>query len=109
MLQRQIRLARRIARYFSQHQEFDLLPQNEYDEVEVDERVYIIVLFRAKDAHLNASLVQRLNASSQMYVSGTTWDGKAACRIAVANWQVDVERDFAIIQSVVEEVAEKLR
>lgn len=107
MLQRQIRFARRIARYFSQHEDFDLLPQSQYDKV--DEKIYIIILFRAKDAHLNATLVQRVNASSQMYVSGTSWDGKPACRIAVANWQVDIERDFAIVRSVVEGIIERLR
>ncbi|KAI4168502.1 MAG: hypothetical protein LQ343_006389 [Gyalolechia ehrenbergii] len=109
MLQRQIRLARRIAGYLTRHPYFDLLPQNRDDMANIDERTYIIVLFRAKDDFLNATLVQRLNASSQIYVSGTAWDGRPACRIAVANWQVDVERDLAIVQSVVEEILEDKR
>ncbi|KAL8940539.1 MAG: hypothetical protein Q9216_002756 [Gyalolechia sp. 2 TL-2023] len=106
MLQRQIRLARRIAGYFTQHQAFDLLPQNGDEKANINERTYIIVLFRAKADPVNATLVQRLNASSRIYVTGTAWDGRPACRIAVANWQVDVERDFAIFRSVVDEILE---
>ncbi|KAL9030022.1 MAG: hypothetical protein Q9196_001810 [Gyalolechia fulgens] len=109
MLQRQIRLARRIARYIAQHPHFDLLPWIRDGKANIDERTYIIVLFRAKDDPLNVTLVQRINASSRMYVSGTAWDGRPACRIAVANWQVDVERDFAIVQSVVDELFEDKR
>ncbi|KAL9596251.1 MAG: hypothetical protein Q9219_005912 [cf. Caloplaca sp. 3 TL-2023] len=107
MLQRQVRLARRLASYFSRHGDFDLLPQNRGVQASVDERTYIIVLFRAKDPILNASLVRRLNASSRIYVSGTTWDDNPACRIAVANWQVDIDRDFAIFESVIKQVLEE--
>ncbi|KAL9601845.1 MAG: hypothetical protein Q9179_002736 [Wetmoreana sp. 5 TL-2023] len=104
MLQQQIRFARRIASYFSRHQDFDLLPQDLIGEDNINRETYIIVLFRAKDNALNSTLVRRLNASSQIYVSGTTWQGRQACRIAVANWQVDPERDLTVVQEVVEKV-----
>jgi hypothetical protein len=39
-------------------------------------------------------------------VSGTQWEGRAAARFAVANWQVDVERDSAVIRDVLDEVAQ---
>lgn len=104
MLQRQIRFARLVAWYFFQHPEFDLLPQDMKDKAAIDQKIYIIVLFRAKDDALNAKLVRRLNASSQMYVSGTTWQERQACRIAVANWQVDPDGDSAVVQTVVEKV-----
>jgi hypothetical protein len=54
---------------------------------------------------LNAELVKRVNCSRRIYVSGTQWEGKAAARFAVANWQVDVERDLAVIKEVLREVA----
>ncbi|KAL8723837.1 MAG: hypothetical protein Q9181_007151 [Wetmoreana brouardii] len=102
MLQRQIRFARRTALYFFRHQDFDLLPQDLIREDDIKREIYIIVLFRAKNDVLNSTLVRRLNASSQIYVSGTTWQGRQACRIAAANWQVDPERDSTVIQDVVE-------
>ena len=64
----------------------------------------MIVLFRAKEDNLNNTLVRKLNASSQMYVSGTSWERHQACRIAAANWQVDPERDVAHVQAVFEKV-----
>ncbi|KAL8718393.1 MAG: hypothetical protein Q9225_004468 [Loekoesia sp. 1 TL-2023] len=106
MLERQVRLARRIAKFFSQHRDFVLLPEKQDDKADIDDRTYIIVLFRAKDDALNNTLVRRLNNSSQIYVTGTTWNGKSACRFAVANWQVDVESDLSVIQTVVKEVLE---
>lgn len=62
-----------------------------------------MVLFRAKDDTRNKTLKERLNsgtkgqkdASSEMYVSGTVWDGKPAVRIAVCNWRVDRGEDGA--------------
>jgi hypothetical protein len=64
----------------------------------------VIVIFRAKDAELNSELVKRINGLRKLYVSGTQWEGKAAARFAVANWQADVERDLAIIKEVLQEV-----
>jgi RNase P/RNase MRP subunit p30 len=64
----------------------------------------MIVLFRAKDRRINQELVRKLNASGKMYVSGTEWKGEKACRLAVSNWRVDVERDFAEVKSVLESV-----
>ncbi|KAL8860460.1 MAG: hypothetical protein Q9178_003119 [Gyalolechia marmorata] len=104
LLQRQIRFARRIACYIYHHQDFDLLPRSLKDEACINQKVYIIVLFRAKEDALNNTLVRKLNTSSQMYVSGTSWEGHQACRIAAANWQVDPERDVAHVQAVIEKV-----
>ncbi|KAL8924882.1 MAG: hypothetical protein Q9208_003765 [Pyrenodesmia sp. 3 TL-2023] len=102
MLHRQIEFARRLARYISQHPDFDLLPQAMNSAGAIDQFTYIIVLFRAKDEDLNSTLVKRINDTSKMYVSGTSWDGNPACRIAAANWQADPERDSATVQSVIE-------
>ena len=65
----------------------------------------MIVIFRAKNAELNSELVKRINGLRKLYVSGTQWEGKPAARFAVANWQVDVERDLAVIKDVLQEVA----
>ena len=104
MLQRQIRFARRIACYIHHQQDLELLPRSLKDEACINQRVYMIVLFRAKEDNLNNTLVRKLNASSQMYVSGTSWERHQACRIAAANWQVDPERDVAHVQAVFEKV-----
>lgn len=105
MLQKQITLARRIASYLFEHEYFDLLPRSpERCWLEIEQDIFIIVLFRAKDDTFNKSLVSRINSTSRIYVSGTTWLDHPATRIAVANWQADPERDFKIVQSVIEDI-----
>jgi glutamate/tyrosine decarboxylase-like PLP-dependent enzyme len=95
MLERQINLARRIAEFIRDHGGFELLPAN----VDLSD-IFMIVLFRARDAEFNAELVSRINSTGKIYVSGTKWEGKPACRFAISNWQVDVERDIALISEV---------
>ncbi len=104
MLHRQIRMARAVALFFHEHPDFQLLPQSISDTAKVKQYIFMIVLFKAKDQNLNESLVKRINSTSRIYVSSTTWDGSPACRIAVANWQVDLRRDFKILQAVIEDV-----
>ncbi|KAF1987633.1 PLP-dependent transferase [Aulographum hederae CBS 113979] len=102
MLVRQNGLARRIAAYIQESPAYELLPDSSSLE-----NIYIIVLFRAAPASLNSVLVKRINESRKIYVSGTEWDGVKACRFAVANWGVDVERDFGVVKDVLEEVAKE--
>lgn len=104
MLQRQITLARRIASYLFDHELFELLPGSLKNWHEIEQDIFIIVLFRAKDDAFNNSLVSRINSSSRIYVSGTMWLERPATRIAIANWQADPERDIKVIQSVIEDV-----
>lgn len=105
ILTRQIQLARAIASYIGQSNEFELLPLNPESSLEARlTRVYMIVIFRAKDATLNGELVKRINESPKIYVSGTQWQGKPAARFAIANWGVDVERDLAVVKDVLEGV-----
>jgi hypothetical protein len=63
------------------------------------------VLFRAKDGALNERLVRDINASRQMYVSGTSWRGDKAVRVAVSNWKVDVERDYRVVTEILSSLA----
>lgn len=100
MLERQIRLARRIAAYIYKHPNFELLPES----LSNVSGIFIIVLFRAKDDALNDSLVLRINQTTKMYVSGTMWKARPATRIAVSNWQADPERDFKVFRSVIEDI-----
>lgn len=99
MIERQVTLARGIAAYISNSAKYELLP----DGVALEE-VYIIVLFRAREEAVNRELVQRVNASRRVYVSGTQWEGRPAARFAVASWMVDVERDLEVVRGVLEEV-----
>ena len=105
MLMRQIRFARAVAGYLFDHADFELLPQDVFnDRVTIEQNIFVIVLFKAKDKALNEVLVKRINASSKMYVSGTMWDECPASRIAVSNWQVDPDRDLKIVKTVLENV-----
>ena len=103
MLKRQIIFARKVAAYIFDHPAFELLPRDVFTSKSgINQDVFIIVLFRATDRALNKVLVQEINASNKMYVSGTVWDGGPATRIAVSNWQVDPNRDLEVVKSVLE-------
>ncbi|KAK4612398.1 L-2,4-diaminobutyrate decarboxylase [Fulvia fulva] len=103
-LKRQIALARSIAQFIASEPGFEILPRSPPSFNKVKEqgisRIYIVVLFRATDDALNKELVQRINATRKIFVSGTQWDGQPAARFALSNWQVDVERDMALITEV---------
>ena len=108
MLLRQTRFARAVAAYLYDHDAFELLPRDVFTSRDrIDQDIFIIVLFKAKDGRLNEQLVQRTNASSKMYVSGTVWDNSPASRIAAANWQVDPDRDLEVVKQVLEDVVSK--
>lgn len=106
MFARQVRLARAVSEFLDANERYELLAQGPapIDELAKNgqpyENTHIIVLFRAKDAKVNGELVQRINSTRKMYVSGTRWEGNPACRIAVSTWKVDVERDFELIRGV---------
>lgn len=106
MLERQIGLARAIASFIIEHEGYELLPKptQETSREQWLSSIFMIVLFRAKDDKVNAELVQRANETRKLYVSGTQWDGAPAARFAVANWQVNVDRDLKLVKSVLDKV-----
>ena len=105
MLRRQIHFARAVAAYIFDHDAFELLPQEVFSHRDkINQDIFIIVLFKAKDQALNDNLVDKFNGSSKMYVSGTKWLDTPASRIAVANWQVDPDRDLAVVRKVFEHI-----
>ncbi len=106
MLQRQIRLARKVVADLWDSEVYQVLPVAT-SKREALEKTFIVVLFSAKEDGLNADLVRRINSTRKIYVSGTSWEGRSATRIAIANWNVDVDKDYKIIQSVLHDVAER--
>jgi glutamate/tyrosine decarboxylase-like PLP-dependent enzyme len=56
------------------------------------------VLFRFADDEQTRALLAHVQESGEAWMSGTTWDGRAAIRISVSSWQTsedDVERTLA--------------
>lgn len=101
MLIRHITLARRLAAWIWDHPKYDLLPEFADKETAMS-KIFIIVLFRARDDVLNQKLVQTIKNTRKMYVSGTSWDGQPAARIAISNWQVDPEADGQMVESILD-------
>jgi glutamate/tyrosine decarboxylase-like PLP-dependent enzyme len=101
MLARMVIMARKIAEFIIHSDAYELLP----DETASLEEVHIVVLFRARDDAINDGLVQKINDTRKMYVSGTKWKGKSACRIAVSSWKVQVENDLAVVKEVLTSIA----
>ena len=119
MLKSHIKLARKIAQYLFHHKDYILLPlqqptehsshgHSEEEEKKVEfeclASTYTIVLFRARDPATNQDLVSNIKKTGKIYVTGTKWDGLDATRIAVSNWRCDVERDFAIVKDVLDDL-----
>lgn len=96
MLGRMVSLAREISRFIRDSKYYEWLP----DQDASLEQTHIIVLFRAKDPKLNDVLTDRINETRRMFVSGTTWEGHKAVRLAVSNWRVNVERDLGVVKEV---------
>ncbi|KEZ40839.1 Uncharacterized protein SAPIO_CDS7996 [Scedosporium apiospermum] len=95
-------LCRRVAGFIQQSEHYELLPD---EQAPLDE-IFMIVLFRAKNKELNGVLVQKINDTRKIYVSETKWKGEKAVRIAVSNWMVNVSRDFDVISSTLNAVAD---
>ncbi|KAI8235002.1 UBA domain-containing protein 3 [Colletotrichum sp. SAR 10_99] len=101
ILGRMVLLARKIASWIRESEAYELLPEGDWS---VEDTTHMVVLFRAKDENVSEELVGRINGTREMYVSGTSWKGKKAVRVAVGSWRVDVERDFEVVKRVLEQV-----
>lgn len=102
MLARMVSLARGVAVFLRDSEHYEWLPEETGNIGDV----FIIVLFRAKDEALNDELVARINGTRDMYVSGTSWNGRKAVRLAVSNFAVDVARDLEVVTRILTDVAE---
>ncbi|KAL4768782.1 pyridoxal phosphate-dependent transferase [Aspergillus nidulans var. acristatus] len=106
IIEEQIRLARKIAAWLYDHPKYNVLPEvNNKDELL--HKTYMVVLFSAKDDNLNRQLAAKIDETRKIYVSGTSWQHRPACRIAISNWRVQADRDFSIVKEVLDEVAGK--
>ena len=103
MLKRQIGLARTVAGWIFDHSQFELLPAGQTRKLMLAQ-TFMVVLFRVRDESKSKTLVEKINATGKTYMSGTSWDGRPAARIAVSNWQADIERDSQRIFKVLEAV-----
>lgn len=103
MLQRMVDMARALTSWLrepAQREVFELLPEDEPGSEPSLEDVHMIVMFRARDPQLNDALVEKINASRDMYVTGTVWKGRKACRVAISNWRIQVERDMGVVTGI---------
>jgi glutamate/tyrosine decarboxylase-like PLP-dependent enzyme len=60
------------------------------------------VLFRFEDDVATAGALRHVQEGGEAWMSGTTWDGRAAIRISVSNWRTDeqdVERVLAAFRT----------
>ncbi|KAG9563409.1 tyrosine decarboxylase, partial [Aureobasidium melanogenum] len=105
MLERQIELARKIAAYMRASDAYQLLPPSNQQGDHTYSSIFIIVLFRAVDPDLNATLVRKINATRKIYISGTSWQSEPACRFAISNWRSSIEKDWDVIKEVLDDVA----
>ncbi|KAH0281011.1 tyrosine decarboxylase, partial [Aureobasidium melanogenum] len=105
MLERQIGLARKIAAYMHASDAYQLLPPSTQQGDHTYSSIFIIVLFKAVNPDLNATLVRKINATRKIYVSGTSWQSEPACRFAISNWKSSVEKDWDVIKEVLDDVA----
>ncbi|OQE26513.1 hypothetical protein PENSTE_c005G03311 [Penicillium steckii] len=104
MLRRQIRLARAIYDWIYDSSDYVALPETA-SKSDLLDQTFMSVLLRANDDTLNHDLAKRINGTSRIFVSGTSWQGAPACRIAISNWRVDVERDTKLVIDVLKQVA----
>ncbi|KAE8153412.1 pyridoxal phosphate-dependent transferase [Aspergillus avenaceus] len=104
MLKKQIRLARFIAGWLYDHPDYNILPEGGTKE-DLINQTFMVVLFSAKKDGLNRCLSAKINETSKMFVSGSSWQGRPACRIAISNWRVDEDTDFDLVTSVLDTVA----
>jgi glutamate/tyrosine decarboxylase-like PLP-dependent enzyme len=63
----------------------------------INEVVLNQVLFRFEDDERTDSALAAVQAAGEVWLSGTTWDGRKAIRVSVSNWQTgDEETDLVV-------------
>ena len=97
MIRRQVTLARAVAQWIADHDHLVLLQQ--MHDFNWQDSIYMVLLFHTREPGKEKALIAKVNQSREIYVTGTVWRGLSAARLAVANWQVDVEKDFRRITS----------
>ncbi|KAJ3084825.1 hypothetical protein HDU99_001901 [Rhizoclosmatium hyalinum] len=113
---RNIHFAQRIACWIQESREYVLL-NGPYKDVSN------IVLFAAANEQEggtavefqgsagNSKLVEAINSTRKMYVTGTSWNSRPAVRLAVSNWQTgskegEPDTDFTMVTSILKDLCE---
>jgi hypothetical protein len=91
VMERMVLTARAVAKVIRSCDGYVLLPDAGPNPLVIEDDIHIVVLFRALDDTLNKVLVQRINEGNKWYVSGTSWGGKPAVRVAISSWRADHE------------------
>ncbi|KAI0526675.1 pyridoxal phosphate-dependent transferase [Xylaria bambusicola] len=108
MMEKMVLTARAVARAIrSCGDEYVLLPDD--GSTTSDENVHMVVLFRARDDGLNSVLVQAINEGNEWYVSGSSWGGKPAVRVAVSSWRADARDAHDVVRKSLGEIARGYR
>lgn len=98
-MERMVVTARAIAMAIrSCDDDYVLLPDAGPRPLSIEDDIHIVVLFRARDDVLNKVLVQRINETKAWYVSGSSWDGKPAVRVAVSSWRANPDDAFNTVK-----------
>ncbi|GAA5909108.1 hypothetical protein JCM8208_007433 [Rhodotorula glutinis] len=124
LVERNITFARRIESFLRSHPSFDVLTPAPSTAPTADApfafRVLNIVLFApsslaperyrvatAANPDPAATFLGAINASNEVFCTGTSWRGKKAVRIAVSNWQTELVegREWEVVRRVLERVA----
>jgi hypothetical protein len=118
IVKRNVIFAREIATYIKSSPLYDLLNPSAAATLAIDKEAIVpmnIVLFRGSaesafppsDPECGAKLAAAINATREMYVTGTKWRGNSAVRLAVSNWRSGGAGQLEIIKGVLEKVMGK--
>lgn len=101
IIQRNIAFARSVEAWLYESPYYDVLtPPSTSSKARGDYRILNIVLFapsaKCGVAELQGEdggvkMVEKINESGEMYVTGTKWKGRSAARLAVSNWQTGTD------------------
>lgn len=65
----------------------------------VNEVVLNQVLFRFENDERTDAALATVQASGDVWLSGTTWDGRKAIRVSVSNWRTDDEETDLVVEA----------
>ncbi|KKA29024.1 hypothetical protein TD95_004049 [Thielaviopsis punctulata] len=98
-----VAVTRALARGIAQMSEYEILPPGVMHDDEFTS-VSFILMIRLRDDEKNKTLVEKINGSREMFVSGSQWAGKKAARIAVSSHMTQME-DVAPVLALLKGVA----
>ncbi|GAA5953725.1 hypothetical protein JCM3765_006950 [Sporobolomyces pararoseus] len=120
LIRRQISFARKLESYLRSHPAYKVLTPSSSSGESSDPfsyQVYNIVLFKPsslapikfrlsspENPDPSTTFLAALNESKEIFVTGTSWRGEKAVRIAVSNWMTLETRDLEIVKKVLDRV-----